>query len=67
MHLSKNLFKKAEDFVYQMITYRDAKMNYQEFLNKVESIMVGLDKLNIIYDEKSKNEIRKIYSDEGRL
>jgi len=51
VHLSKNLFKKASDFVYQMITYRDSKMTYQEFLNKVESIMVGLDKLNIIYDK----------------
>jgi hypothetical protein len=59
-HYSKNLFKKSEEFNYQMITYRNSDINLYEFkleLNRMKDFLgdigVECDKIEIeeaIYD-----------------
>lgn len=50
-HLSKNLFKKSDDFIWQMITYRDYNTDLKSFKNHIETTIQSLKTLDIIYDK----------------
>lgn len=50
-HLSKNLFKKSDDFIWQMITYRDYNTDLKSFKNHIETTIQNLKTLDIIYDK----------------
>jgi len=50
-HLSKNLFKKDENYIWQMITYRDYSKNYNNFENIINNMSNQLEALNIFCDK----------------
>lgn len=50
-HISKNLFKKDENYDYQMITYRNGNINLHDFKNHIEIMTNILDKFDILYDK----------------
>jgi hypothetical protein len=50
-HLSKNLFKKSSDFIWQMITYRDYNTDLESFKSHIETTIQSLKTLDIIYDK----------------
>ena len=50
-HLSKNLFKRDENFDYQMITYRDYDIDLNSFKEKINHMVKLLDEKNIIHDK----------------
>jgi hypothetical protein len=51
-HLSKNLFKKDDNYIWQMITYRDYEsLTGGEFALKIYLMEKKLQTLNIFYDK----------------
>lgn len=50
-HLSKNLFKKAEDFSYQMITYRSYTDSLTQFIKIIDVMKKKLTDLSINFDK----------------
>lgn len=50
-HLSKNLFKRNDEFDYQMITYRDMEATLFEFKDRIVDMKTALDNLKIEYDK----------------
>lgn len=50
-HLSKNLFKKAIDFDYQMITYRNYNQSFDQFNQVIFDMKERLTELNISFDK----------------
>ena len=50
-HLSKNLFKKEKDFVYQMITFRGSHLPIDRLYLIINRMARELDILNIEYDK----------------
>lgn len=50
-HLSKNLFKSCEGFDYQMMTYRDNSINYEEFVKRIEQMKTVLRLHRIEFDK----------------
>jgi len=50
-HLSKNLFKKAVDFDYQMITFRHYNLSFDGFNTVINNMKEELMKLKIPFDK----------------
>ena len=50
-HLSKNLFKKSNEFLWQMITYRDYNSDINAFKNHINNMINQLKTLDIEYDK----------------
>jgi len=50
-HLSKNLFKRDENYDYQMITYRDYEIDLTSFKEKINHMVKLLDEKNINHDK----------------
>lgn len=50
-HLSKNLFKKTDEFIWQMITYRNYKIELNDFHYIINNMCKQLENLKIIYDK----------------
>jgi len=50
-HLSKNLFKSCEGFDYQMMTYRDNSIDYEEFVKRIEHMKTVLRLHRIEFDK----------------
>ena len=50
-HFSKNLFKKDESYVYQMITYRSYTDNNEQFMDKVKQMLAVLNSIQIRSDK----------------
>lgn len=50
-HLSKNLFKRSEDFDYQMITYRNSNTSYKDFIEHIREMRRWLDERDIEFDK----------------
>ena len=51
LHLSKNIFKKDEKFIWQMITYRSHKDSLDWFIWCVEMVKANLKMLKINFDK----------------
>lgn len=50
-HLSKNIFKRGEEFDYQMITYRDHDIELVPFKEKINQMVKILDSFDIVHDK----------------
>lgn len=50
-HLSKNLFKRDEEFDYQMITFRTDHMDIYKFITHILEMETKLKNLSILYDK----------------
>lgn len=50
-HLSKNLFKRDSDFDYQMITYRNSKLSFEEFESVIQKMKYELRWRDIYFDK----------------
>jgi len=55
-HLSKNIFKSDDEFIYQMITYRNYNQEYYDFINHVVNAKSFLDYSNIFCDKVETEE-----------
>ncbi len=50
-HMSRNLFKSDENFDYQMITYRDKLIDYEDFVRVIGDMYDRLGRLGIQCDK----------------
>lgn len=50
-HFSKNLFKQDDDYYYQMLTYRDNRVDLGPFEHNVSLMKLILDLDGIVYDK----------------
>lgn len=51
LHLSKNLFKKDENFIWQMITYRNTNTDFETFDSLIKEVAFELKNMNIFCDK----------------
>ena len=50
-HLSKNVFKQYDTYYYQMITYRNNNITYDDFIVHLNNMKTSLYELQINYDK----------------
>jgi hypothetical protein len=50
-HFSKNLFKQDETYYYQMLTYRESKLDLEPFEHNISLMKLILDLEGIVYDK----------------
>ncbi len=50
-HKSRNIFKADDQYFYQMITYRNVDINYQNFVCLINQVKDELDNNNFVFDK----------------